>query len=221
MKIEQIAPDKVRVTLSEDDLVDMEIDPTCFLSDTAALNGFIINLMHEIYKKTDFNPYQGNITMEAQPEMEGMTILLSKVDFAPPIFSGKGQIRGMINVPKTSDLKVGKKKRKIKSVKAIKAVEKPVIMHTFIFNDFENVCKALVRMSESIRGASELYRIDGGYSLLIPTNADCLDDIAMVMEFADDVRRSMVFEHIREHGECIAKGEKLTAMSERIKELNT
>lgn len=217
MKIEQIAPDKVRVTLSEDDLVDMEIDPTHFLSDTAALNGFIIELMHEIYKKTDFNPYQGNITMEAQSELNGMTIMLSKGE--TPMFSGKGQIKGIIGVPKSRIPKnTEKKKRKIKSVKAIK---RPQVMQTFAFDDFENVCKALVRMNEKIVSVSELYRTDEGYALLIPTDKNCLDDIAMVMEFADNVRRSMVFEHIREHSECVAKGEKLTAMAQGIRKLNT
>ncbi len=222
MKIEQIAPDKVKVTLSDADLVDMEIDPTCFLSDTNALNGFIVELMHEIYEKTDFNPYHGNIKMEAQSETGGMTILLSKTNSAFPMpDKGKPGIKGIMAVSevRTRRLRKAPEKKKIKNIRVIKPGSTPKSMQTFIFSDFENVCAALMRMSPSVTEISEFYRMDEVYALLIPTNAGCLDDIAMVMEFADGVRRAIVFEHIREHGELIAKGTKLSSMAEGIKKL--
>ncbi len=218
MKIEQLAPDKVRVTLSSQDLMDMDIDPKHFLSDATALNGFIIELMNEIYDKTDFNPYQGNITMEAESDPDGMTIMLSKANIDLPLLAAKGHIKGVIGVPKSKLTKTDYKKKKIKSVKAVK---KPVSLHTFEFSDFDNVCKALIRMNTEIISISELYRTNDGYALLIPTKESCLDDIAMVMEFADTVKRSMVFEHIREHCECVAKCEKLLSMAEGIKMLDT
>lgn len=224
MKIEQIAPDKVKVTLSEDDLVNMEIDPTCFLSDTNALNGFIIELMHEIYEKTDFNPYHGNITMEAQPENKGLTILLSKGNFKPPMFTqGRAEVRGIIGIPKSEIPgfrdKPKRKKKVIKSVSVRKPTDAPKAMQTFIFDDFEDVCQALIRMSDDVIKSTELYRMDSGYAVLIPTTVHCLDDIAMVMEFALEVKRGIVFEHIREHGEMIASGDELMAMIDGIKNL--
>jgi len=217
MKIEQLAPDKVRVTLSSQDLKEMEIDPKHFLSDTAVLNGFIIELMNEIYDKTDFNPYQGNITMEAQSDSEGMTIMLSKSDFIPAISADKGHIRGIIGVPKPMVKKIENKNRKIKKVNAVK---KPVFLHTYEFTDFNNLCDALIRISTEIVSLSELYHTNGGYALLVPDKKEYSDDFAIVSEFSDSFKRSMVFEHIREHCECIAKGESLVSMREGIKKLN-
>lgn len=213
MKIEQLAHDKVKVTLSDEDLMSMKIDPMCFLSDTTALNGFIISLMSEIHKKTDFNPYQGNITMEAQHDSEGMTIVLSKGMPDNEMFLGKTHIQGIMAIPKEKT----KSKRKIKSVRAIKAEEKPKRMQTFVFGDFGNAAEALMRMKEEIAFRAELYRQEEKYFLLVPTDSECLDDIAMIMEFADDVKRGMTYEHIREHGEHIASEEKILSMIEGIK----
>lgn len=217
MKIEQLAHDKVKVTLSDEDLISMKVDPMCFLSDTTALNGFIINLMSEIHKKTDFNPYQGNITMEAQHDSDGMTIMLSKGMPDPEMLMSKAQIHGIMAIPKEKS----KPKRKIKSVKAIKAKDKPKRMQTFEFDDFENMTNALMRMNGDIAVKSEVYKVGDKYFVLVPTNDECLDDIAMIMEFADDVKRGMAYEHIREHGEYIASKDKLLSMIDGIKTLNT
>ena len=66
---------------------------------------------------------------------------------------------------------------------------------------------------------SELYRLDGSYMLLVPVVTSALDDIAILMEFASDIKRGMVYEYVHEHGECIAKGAELTAMSKKVEEL--
>lgn len=135
-------------------------------------------------------------------------------------FGSEGIISGgIINVP--GDLKKTgsrKKNRKIRSVKAIKGKSKG-LPQTFVFGSFDDMCNALFRLSAKTAELSELYRLDSKYMLLVPVITNVLDDLAMLMEFASEIKRGMTYEYVREHGEFIASGTALSDMCSKIREL--
>lgn len=243
MKIERVGSDKVRVRISHEELTEMNVNPDMFFSDSNALNTLIIKILREIHETTDFGPFFGSVQMEATPDGDGMSIILSRV----PDFSGAEGIKkddiarlldrlgvgrnddeaeksialtGRIRRLPTEAKRVVrlKKHRKIKGVRAVKDSSRETLQ-TFEFESFEDMCLALCRMSGNVTEMSELYRLDGSYMLLVPVVTSALDDIAMLMEFASDIKRGMVYEYVHEHGECVAKGAELTAMSKKVAEL--
>ena len=244
MKIERVGSDKVRVRISHEELTEMNVNPDMFFSDSNALNTLIIKILREIHETTDFGPFFGSVKMEATPDGDGMSIILSRV----PGFSATEGLEGddLQNIARLLD-RFGtgmndsraaknvivsggklsfdtkradhlKKHRKIKGVKAVEDSGRGT-PQTFEFESFEDMCNALGRMSGRVTDMSELYRLDGRYMLLVPVVTSALDDIAMLMEFASDIKRGMVYEYVHEHGECIARGAELTVMSGRIAEL--
>lgn len=245
MKIERVSSDKFRVKISHDELREMNVNPEMFFSDSNALNNLIIKILREIHEQTDFEPFIGSMTMEASPDVDGMSIILSKGpsitelgegsekelrDIARMLkklggLKGKEQLGtegvisgGIIRVP--GDLKKTesrRKNRKIRSVKAVKSRSKD-LLQTFVFGSFDDMCFALCRLSTRVAEISELYRLDGKYMLLVPVITSVLDDLAILMEFASEIKRGMAYEYVREHGECIAKNAALSDMCGRIGE---
>ena len=246
MKIERVGSDKVRVRISHEELTEINVNPEMFFSDSNALNTLVIKILREIHETTDFGPFFGSVKMEATPDGDGMSIILSRV----PGLSGPEGLEkdDLQNIARLLDrFGMGmdddeaaksralsgrirqhpfevkravhsKRRRKIKGVRAVKDSGRGT-PQTFEFESFEDMCLALSRMSGKVTDMSELYRLDGSYMLLVPVVTSALDDIAILMEFASDIKRGMVYEYVHEHGECIAKGAELTAMSKKVEEL--
>lgn len=220
MRIEQVSLDKVRVMLSPKDLADMNIDPKMFFSDSSVLQTFILHILEEIHRKTDFNPYHGNLTMEAMPgEDDSMSILLSK--------GAELKLPDADKITAVNAVRAEKNRGKIRSIKAVKKenneekkANKENGAASLVFAAFEDMCGAISRMSAKGLEMSELYDTDEGYTLIIPVTAETMDDFAVLMEFSADVRRMMRYEYIREHDKLIADGQRLAGMAEGIKNLN-
>ncbi|MDO5397581.1 MAG: adaptor protein MecA [bacterium] len=245
MKIERVSSDKFRVKISHDELREMNVNPEMFFSDGKALNALIVKVLREIHEKTDFEPFSGSMTMEASPDSEGMSIILSKGPGITELGSDKelrdiarmlkklgegmsdkehfgqdGVISGgIIHLP-NEFRKTGthRKHRKIRSVKAVKGKSRE-LLQTFVFGSFDDMCHAMRRLSVRTTEISELYKLDGKYMVLVPVITNVLDDLAILMEFASEIKRGMAYEYVREHGECIAQGAALSDMCGRIGEL--
>lgn len=245
MKIERVSSDKFRVKISRDELREMNVNPDMFFSDSNALNALIMRILSEIHEKTDFEPFMGSLTMEASPDSDGMSIILSKGPGIAELGSEnelrdiarmlkkfgngiKGEnhlgMEGIISggvIDVSDGLKktgICKENKKIRSVKAVKGKSKG-LPQTFVFGSFNDMCHAMSRLSVRAAEVSELYRLDGRYMIIAPVITNVLDDLAMLMEFASEIKRGMAYEHVREHGECIAKGKALSDMCDRIGEL--
>lgn len=220
MKIEQLSMNEVKVVLSHEEMESMNVDPNKFFSDSSLLRSFILNILQEIHRQTDFNPFHGNIKMEAMPEDDnGMSILLSKHGDVPYHVDTEKECIGVARAIVCAPSRV-KPKRKIRSVKAVKADNKRKGVMSFVFNEFDDLCGAVSRINDETAIELELYKLNNVYVLLVPIMTKSLDNIAMIMEFASDVKRDLTYEHIREHGTCIAKGNKMRSMAEGIKNLN-
>ena len=238
MKIERVSSDKFRVRISRDELREMNVNPEMFISDSNALNDLIMRILREIHEKTDFKPFMGSMTMEASADSDGMSIVLSR---RPGVTEpgGENELRNIarmlkklgsgisseehsgmkgINSGRLKETGICMENRKIRSVKAVKSKSKEP-PQTFVFGSFDDMCHALCRLSTKAAETSELCRLDDKYMMISHITTSVLDDLAMLMEFASEIKRGMAHEYVREHGECIAEGKTLSEMCGKITEL--
>lgn len=242
MKIERVDSDKIKVRISHDEMMEMNVRPELFATNSKELNTFLMRIMDEISRQTDFEPFFGSVTMEASQDPDGMSIVLTKGVQLPELNDKEleGELRELadvldrlaresleeelslpgkkisgriLRVPKELIKKPCRtqKRRKIKSVRAVRE-DNPKEFMTYIFNSFEDMCHALHRISEKAALKSELYKLEDRYVIIHPSITLLLDDAAVLMEFASDVKRGLAYEHIREHGKCIVKHEELAEM---------
>ena len=220
MKIEQLSVDKVHVRLTEEDLRSMDMTPEKFLSDSGSMHGFIMSILHEIYETTDFNPFSGSLTMEAMPDGDGMSIMLTKgirrhEEAAPSPQEAIRRIAQILGIDRD-------KVRKPPRIRSVKAIRNDTVQghRVFTFAEFEDLSMALERAEEKTLASCSLYKLDGRYSLIVPVMTRTLDDIALLMEFSESTRSGLNYLHVIEHGELVAEKDDLRSMAEGIKKLH-
>ncbi len=224
LHIERLEENKIKVTLTRADLLSMNIDINKLGSESTELNSFLFRLMERIREETGFNPYGGQVLMEAMPTVDGINIFVSKV---------KGDI-GKVNVgigkPSGSTGKKISRERfnKLKSVRVKK--EKPeaegkkkaqsVCMETFYIDNFDDVCGVLTNIKYSVLLKCALYRLEERYCVLIPRTLKNISAMGVLTEFSCGRASSPMTEiYVAEHGELIAKGRKLANMGKGIRNL--
>ena len=80
MQIEKLEDNKIQVILTTADLSNMNIDINSLSGESVELNAFLFHIMERIREETGFNPYGGQVLMEAMPiGDDGISILVSKV----------------------------------------------------------------------------------------------------------------------------------------------
>ena len=80
MRIEKLNNDKIKVTLTTRDLTSLDVKIEQLRPDSRELHLFIFKIMERIQKETGFNPYNGQIVVEAMPEKDGIAIMVSKLN---------------------------------------------------------------------------------------------------------------------------------------------
>lgn len=229
MHIERLEENKIKVTLTRADLLNMNIDINKLGSESTELNSFLFRLMERIREETGFNPYGGQVLMEAMPTVDGINIFVSKVK------GDIGKVSGGIIGTNGGREKSGKGKKisreqfnKLKGVRVKK--EKPsaedkkkaqnVCMETFYIDSFDDVCGALANIKYSVLLKCALYRLEDRYCILIPRTLKNISAMGVLMEFACDRASSSMTEiYVAEHGELIARGRRLANMGKGIRNL--
>lgn len=199
MRIEKLADNRVRVTLTAEDLSLMDINIESLTPDSRELHTFLFHMMETIREETDFNPYNGQVVVEATPSKDGISIIVSKIE------KEKRITREQFG--------------KIKSIKP-KPVKKELEFRMYYFEDFEILCDALLSVQkEALRGSS-LYRIGNTYCFMLGNDKKFQPSSYILSEFAlRSCRFPMQSEHIIEHWTLVANGSKLADMAEGISAL--
>ena len=206
VQIEKLEDNKIQVILTTADLTSMNIDINSLSGESVELNAFLFNIMERIKEETGFNPYGGQVLMEAMPiGDDGISILVSKVH------SHSGRITRT-------------QFKRIRSVRA-KTEEKEDIdpearSEVFYIETFDDVCAALSELSLKTLAVSSLYKMESMYGFLAVKTAKTARDIELLSEFSYRQSYYPLQEvYIREHGELIAAGKRLVSMAKGVKEL--
>lgn len=197
MRIEKLNNDKIKVTLTTRDLTSLDVKIEQLRPDSRELHLFIFKIMERIQKETGFNPYNGQIVVEAMPEKDGIAIMVSKLN------------NRFVN-----------DKNRIKRIKAVRAVGIKYRTRIFYFENMDSVIGALSLAQSELLLSGKLYKAEGYYCLVVNESEKFRQSINLISEYAihrPEMKVSRVF--LKEHAKLIAEKESLRNMAEGIKGL--
>lgn len=204
MQIERLEENKIQVILSTADLLSMNIDISTLSGESGELNSFLFYIMEQIKEETGFNPYGGQLLMEAMPMGEdGISILVSKVHNEKEKIT-RAQFKRIRAL----------RPRMTREKDALEAAEH---VEVFYISCFDDVCAALMELNHNTLLMCALYKLDSVYVILIAKNDATMRDIDVLSEFSYRQSYYPLQEvYIREHGELIAKGKRLISLADGI-----
>ncbi len=206
MRIEKLNSNKVKVTLTGDDLVNYDINVERLSGDSAELHSFLFRIMDTIHKETGFSLYNGQVVVEARTAGDGMTLVISK------LLSGKGV---------TETVKNG---RRI----IARASERCKGKGVYFFRSFDDLCEAVIQIDNAVHSDSLLYKMNEKYCYLLNFENPYFDNdeqlcsvISILREFAErNASYNGQYKRVTEYGNLIARDKELVAMAENLRKIN-
>ncbi len=189
MKIERIQTNRIKVTLSALDLVDMNVSVKSLTPASPILTGFLHEVMEKVIEETGFNPYDGQVMVEATPEEDGIVLIVTKLSEEKP------------------------KKQQIRGVK-VKSHRKPTLT-TYKFSAFSDLLSLFKASTPAVFKNSALYEYMGDFYIIAPK--DSIKYISEFTDSKANTCLSETF--LCEHGKLHAKGENLVSMAKGVKKL--
>ena len=196
MRIERLSDDKVKVTLTETDLMGMNIKVEQLRPDSHELHTFLFNIMETIKEETDFNPYNGQVVVEATPSNEGISIIISKICAC----------RSKIS------------QSQFKKVKSITPHMRAPEVHIFCFGGIDEVCGAIVEIGEDTLLESALYKYENRYYYVLCDAKKHTKCLGVLFEYSS-YREKLKETFLKEHGTLIAEGKGLINMAQGVKKI--
>lgn len=194
MKIEKLNDDKIKITLSVDDLAERNIDIQSFIYNSPESQDMFWDMMQEAEQKYGFNVDESMIYVEASSAGAGIfTLTVTKTT-------------GSLNLPASKSktkLKKGnfKLKRKVTSIQLENSI--------YIFSSFDDICEFCNAVDCSKIQNNSLYKLNEQYYLKVsnmPFNS--------ILEFATlDNSPELTFARIQEYGSIISEEEALQKIS--------
>lgn len=198
MKIEKLNNDKVMVTLTTADLTTLDIDVNQLSPNSSELHTFLFHIMETVHKETGFNPYSGQVVVEATPSQEGINILVSRL-----ASSAKRITREKFN----------------KATRVTAHIKKKASMAVFYFDRFEDLCAALSEISSDALCDGSLYKIENSFCFTLNDAARHKKCTHAMTEFSVNTGFPAHITYIQEHGKLVAEGKELISLINNIKNL--
>lgn len=218
MRIKQISCDKVSVYLTNEDLELFDISPDSLGPQSNDLHQFLFMLMETVKFETEFDPYNGQVIVEAKMTMDGLHLMISKL--------------GGDNVHKITreEFKRARSVRAVKSLKPLEISGKGISAPSkakragktgvFVFDGFRELESAILLVDDGTLGKSELYRNGKRYALIgeITKNSrqhGILNEFAALYKMSD-----LLADDIREGWKSVAKHSALTDMVSELRKMH-
>lgn len=189
MKIEKIEMNKIKVTISALDLVNMNINIKSLTPNSPSLHDFLFEVMEEVRAQTGFNPYSGQVVVEATPSEGGIILTVTRLAEENPAPCRPKKVRV---VGHRSPQKL-----------------------TYSFSSFENLCELFSASETAEFVKASLYEYNEQFFLTLPKHNNL--SLAEFATPADSASLGESF--LGEHGKLHAEGKSLVRMAEGVKEL--
>ena len=196
MKIERLENDKIKVTLTLEELIFYDLSGDNVRPDSPKLHKFLFDIMESVREQTGFNPNCGQVVVEAIKDQNGITLFISK-------------LRSFSDIRRQDY-----KNKKIKSVKLSKNIHK----NRFCFNNFNSLCEVLKIIPEESLEAGVLYKYNEKWYITVPSKNTMLNSV--LREYCDYLKENISDVFLKVHGKIIAKGEKLISLVKGVKALD-
>lgn len=199
MKFEKLTENKIRITLTIQDLAEKEIDFHVFMSNSAEAQDVLLDMLEQAKKETGFDPEDYNLKVEA--------LVMADTNF---IFT-------ITKLPPEEKSKISKRKFTVKRKNVVPSSTQAV----YCFNSFDDFNDFLVFLSKNtlfnykkLAKSITLYEYKEKYYLLMNNiNTEFIDKIKFytcITEFAKCVTNSKVFaSKLKECGTLIMKNNAL------------
>lgn len=199
MKFEKLNENKIRITLTIQDLAEKEIDFHVFMSNSAEAQDVLLDMLEQAKKETGFDPEDYNLKVEA--------LVMADTNF---IFT-------ITKLPPEEKSKISKRKFTVKRKNIVPSSTQAV----YCFNSFDDFNDFLVFLSKNtlfnykkLAKSITLYEYKEKYYLLMNNiNTEFADKIKFyicITEFAKCVTNSKVFaSKLKECGTLIMKNNAL------------
>lgn len=139
LKIEKININKVRVTINTDDLINMNLSVNAIAPNSPVLHDFLRSIMERVIEETGFNPYSGQVMVQATPYDDGIILIITKIP--------------------------AKQKKKPKNVRVTGHRNASKI--TYRFKYFENVCRLFSAVDSDKFKKASLYEYMDNFYIII------------------------------------------------------
>ncbi len=184
MKIEKLNEDKIKITLSTDDLAERNIDIQSFIYNSPESQDLFWDMMQEAEQKYGFNIDESMIYVEAASTGAGIfTLTVTKTT-------------GSLNLP-TSKNKTKLKKGNFKLKRKNTSIHLENLV--YLFNSFDDICEFCSVVDCSKIEENSLYKLNEQYYLKVshmPYNS--------ILEFATLVNNpELTYAKIKEYGTTI------------------
>jgi adapter protein MecA 1/2 len=192
MKIEKINENKIKITLSLNDLEERNIDLESLNINSPATQELFWDMMEQAEIELGFNASDSQLCIEAVPDsQDGFIITITKLDEDGDFESIHKYIKNRF---RKSDLSVKKKSRKVCSTISV-----------YSFKDFDDICALSKTVNSIYSGESTLYRLKNVYYLILTKNALNTTDVkkfdALLDEYGSKVSDVNFYEgYLNEHG---------------------
>ena len=141
MKIVRLEQDRIKVILSESELIDMNIDVETLLPNSPELSGFLRIVMDAVRRETGFSLENGQVMVEASTYKDGIILMLSRAKM--------------------------RDRNKIKGVKMADKKESIV----FEFCSFYDLSQMLLNIEKRYISSMRLYKHNDIFYIAIPKNS--------------------------------------------------
>lgn len=191
MRIERVDGNRrIKVLLTQNDLIEMNINVHTLTAESPELHGFIFKVMDYINRETGFNAKSGQIVVEASPSEEGVVLTVTKIQ---------------------PEAKPAKKPMQ-RAVRAKSAAPK---RRLFRFLDFDALSGYMCLADDAVFENASLYEYDGAYFLM----TDSADNIIAEFSVKIPASVGSGERFFAEHGSIVAENEQLVKMAAEIKKL--
>ncbi len=195
MKIERISLNKLKVTVSAEDLFMHGISLESFVADSPRVQDFFWNLIQKAEDETNFSIEDGRVMIEAMPlKNDGIVIFLTKPDEQVPPDSPK--IRRVRYRVKRHDKK-----------------QKKNALFLYRFETFEDLC-AFAKEWRYMGERSSLYALEDTYFLALSFDGVSYDKAymeAQILEFAYPERK-LTESYLEEHAKKICDKDAIASL---------
>jgi len=197
MKIEKINENKIKVTISKDDLEKRNIDLSTLNYNSPATQELFWDMMEQAEIEYGFNSSDSQLCIEATPDStDGFIITITRIDEDNDFESIQKYIKNRF---KKSDLRAKRKNKKICSSVLI-----------YSFSTFEDILALANKISSIYSGESTLYKYKNFYYLVLARysfeNTDTRAIDAVMSEFGRKVNNAAFYEgYLNEYGTKIVE----------------
>ncbi|HHV60581.1 MAG TPA: adaptor protein MecA [Clostridiaceae bacterium] len=196
MKIEKVGENKIKISITDNDLEERNIDINSLNYNSLAAQELFWDLMEQAETEFGFNATNAQIVIEAAPETDGgFVVLITKMDEEDDFESINNYIKDKLST---------KKNVRIKRKRPDSKVYTAVLLYSF--KSFDDMCSLCRVIPKDRLGSSSVYKYRDTYYLMITLkgfSSGC-DLELMLSEYGNRILNINFYEgFLNEHGTVI------------------